>query len=552
VLFGSPYPAIPPDRRPLPLVVLEHAERFGDRPALIDSETGRRISYARLAQDVHRVSAGLARRGVRAGDVVGLWSANHPEFAVACNAAWMLGATVTMLGPLLTTEEAARQLRETRAKYLIAGSGLVGDVASASAGAGLRATFGFGEPAGATPFAALLREDGAPPGLSFDPAAQPAAILYSSGTTGLPKGVVVTHANLVAGLHQLEVAMPGEGATTLAALPLSHIAGLQAVLNLSLRTGGTVVTLPRSQPETFLDALQDHRVTRVFLAPPLVKLLATLPLVDHYDLSALQTVVSAAAPLTASAERACGERLGCLVAQAYGLTEASGPVMHNPLDPARARPGSVGVLVPGTACMVLDPETGDERGPDQAGELWVRGPQVMRGYLGEPEATAQALSADGWLRTGDLGYADADGYFYILDRLKDMIKYRGYQVSPAELERILLDHQAVAEAVVVPSPDDDAGEVPHAYVTLRRPVLPEDLLAYVAARVAPYKKVRRLEVVSQIPTLPSGKVLRRLLIDRERRRADHGIAADTGSPIRMEAEAGNGLGAETRSSSSSI
>jgi acyl-CoA synthetase (AMP-forming)/AMP-acid ligase II len=244
--------------------------------------------------------------------------------------------------------------------------------------------------------------------------------------------------------------------------------------------------------------------------------LAKQPAVDRYDLSRLRVIVSGGAPLGAEVANACRERLGCVVKQGYGLTETS-PVTHlGPADPTHIKIESVGQLVPNTEGKIVDPTSGADLESGKQGEVWIRGPQVMKGYLKRPNATAEMLDDDGWLRTGDLGYADADGNFTIVDRLKELIKYKGFQVAPAELEALLLSHPAVADVAVIPTRDEETGEVPKAFVVLQQEATPDELLAYVAERVAPYKKVRRLEFIDQIPKSAAGKILRRVLVERER------------------------------------
>jgi acyl-CoA synthetase (AMP-forming)/AMP-acid ligase II len=287
-------------------------------------------------------------------------------------------------------------------------------------------------------------------------------------------------------------------------------------MNYALAAGATVVTMPRFELEPFLHTMETHAVSYAFLAPPIVLTLAKQPVVDRYDLSRLRVIVSGGAPLGAEVVIACRERLGCVVKQGYGLTEAS-PVTHiNPADPDRIKAYTIGLLLPNTAGKVVDPESGADLGPDERGEVWVRGPQVMKGYLNRPDATAEMITPDGWLRTGDLGFVDTDGHFTIVDRLKELIKYKGYQVAPAELEAVLLSHPAVADAAVIPSPDDEAGEVPKAFVVTRGEISANELMAFVAGRVAPYKRIRRVAFIDQIPKSPSGKILRRVLVERER------------------------------------
>jgi acyl-CoA synthetase (AMP-forming)/AMP-acid ligase II len=240
------------------------------------------------------------------------------------------------------------------------------------------------------------------------------------------------------------------------------------------------------------------------------------PVVDNYDLSKLKTIFSGAAPLGAGLTRACMQRLDCDIRQGYGMTETS-PVTHStPLNSSQVKLGSVGVPAPNTECKVIDLETGAVLGPDKEGEICVRGPQIMKGYLNRPDATAATIDNEGWLHTGDIGYADDAGHFFIVDRAKELIKYKGFQVPPAELEALLLTHPCVADAAVVPYQDDEAGEVPKAFVVSKGDVSAEELINFVAERVAPHKKIRKLEFIDKIPKSPSGKILRRLLVQRER------------------------------------
>jgi acyl-CoA synthetase (AMP-forming)/AMP-acid ligase II len=226
-------------------------------------------------------------------------------------------------------------------------------------------------------------------------------------------------------------------------------------------------------------------------------------------------VNSGAAPLGADLVEQVSERIGAVVMQGYGLTETS-PVTHcNPIDPERVKPGTIGPPLPDTECRLVDPDSGEELGAGERGELWVRGPQVMRGYLNNPEATSATIDADGWLHTGDVAVFDEDGYFQIVDRLKELIKYKGFQVPPAELEALLIGHPAVADAAVIGVPDEEAGELPKAFVVAGEEVSDDELLSYVAERVSPQKRIRLIERVEEIPKSPSGKILRRVLAERE-------------------------------------
>jgi acyl-CoA synthetase (AMP-forming)/AMP-acid ligase II len=284
----------------------------------------------------------------------------------------------------------------------------------------------------------------------------------------------------------------------------------------ALWQGGTLVTMPRFDLEQFLTILQDHRVTAAAVVPPIMLALAKHPLVDRFDLSALRFLGSGAAPLDAELEEACAKRLGCLTAQGYGLTETSPVLTTQAAEEARIRHGSAGQLVPNTEAKVVDPGTGEALGRDQDGELCFRGPQVTRGYLHRPAETAQLLDREGWLHSGDVGHVDDDGYFYVVDRVKELIKYKGLQIAPAELEAVLVSHPAVADAAVVRISDEQAGEVPKAFVVATADLAAHEVMDYVAERVAPHKRVRHVEFIDQIPRSLSGKILRRVLMERDR------------------------------------
>jgi len=498
----------------VPALVLEHAARLGDKPALVDAASGRTLGYRQLAAGVERVAAGLAARGFARGDTLALYSPNLPEYALAAYGAMAAGGVVTGANPLLTTEELAGQLADAEARLLVTVPPFLDRALAAADKAGVQEVLVFGEAEGAASFRELVAHDHPPARVAVDPD-DLAALPYSSGTTGLPKGVELTHANLVTNVRQSQAALGfREDDVVVAVAPFFHAMGFNIVLPCSLAAGATAVTLPRFDLEGFLQAIQEHRATLTIVVPPVALALAGHPLVESYDLSSLRLLGVGAAPLGASVEQRCAERLGCVTGQGLGMTEAAALIAVGPLDAPRR--GSVGRLVPNTEARIVDPESGADLGPGRTGELWVRGPQVMRGYRDRPEATAQTVDADGWLHSGDLCYLDEDGYLYVVDRLKELIKYKGYQVAPAELEHLLLTHPAVADAAVVPRPDPEAGEVPVAHVALRGPATAEELLAYVAERVAPYKRVRAVRLTDSVPRSPAGKLLRRVLVEAER------------------------------------
>lgn len=518
-IFRGPFPEVSIPEVPLTTLVMRRAQELGSKPALIEGPTGRVVTYSQLADSISRVAASLAHRGFKKGDVVGIFSPNVPEYAMMFHGVASLGGINTTLNPLYTEHEVAQQLRDSGARFLVTSPEFVEKAHKAAEAANVEELFVFGEAGGATPFSSLLKWDGPAPTIEINPREDLVALPYSSGTTGFPKGVMLTHYNLVANIRQMEgLCYFTENDTLICVLPLFHIYGLVVILNMGLYAGATIVTMPRFDLEQFLKTISDYRVTLAHLVPPIVLALSKHPKVDEYDLSTLKTLFSGAAPLDASLTRACMERLSCDLRQGYGMTETS-PVTHSsPPDRAQVKFGSVGVCAPNTECKIIDLETGAELGPDQEGEICVRGPQVMKGYLNQPEATAQTIDPAGWLHTGDIGYADPDGHFYVIDRAKELIKYKGLQVAPAEIEAILLTHPAIADTAVIPCPDDEAGEVPKAYVVLRGDAKAEEIIDYVGARVAPHKKIRSVEFIDKIPKSASGKILRRVLVQAERER----------------------------------
>ena len=521
MIFRSPHADVAIPDVPYSGFILRHARERADQPVLIDGPSGRTLTIGQVAGGARRVAAGFARRGLAKGDVVAIYSPNLPEYALAFHGPVMAGGIVTTANPLYTSDELGFQLRDTDAKWLVTVPPFLDKAREAARGTSVREIFVFGEAPpemnGATPFAALLANDGDAPAVSIDPRNDLVALPYSSGTSGRPKGVMLTHRNLVAVTCQVEAqANIDENWRTLGILPFFHIYGQAVLMNFPLYLGGLCVTMPRFDLAEFLRLVQEYRLTHLYLVPPIVLALAKHPLVDQFDLSSVKLIGSGAAPLDENLQRACADRLKCLVTQGYGMTETSLACHTTPQDPARVRSGSVGLTLTNMESKVVDVATGAELGVGERGEICVRGPNIMRGYWNDPEATARTIDREGWLHTGDVGYADKDGYFYVVDRVKELIKYKGMQVAPAELEGLLLSHPAVADAAVIPSPDEEAGEVPKAFVVLRQSVPPEDLMDWIAARVAPHKKIRRLAVVDAIPKSASGKILRRVLVEQER------------------------------------
>ncbi|MFF8375254.1 AMP-binding protein [Streptomyces sp. NPDC015661] len=524
MVFHSAYEPVPTVSLPIHDAVLGRAAEFGDTPALIDGAGELTLTYGQVDAFHRRVAAGLAEAGVRKGDVLALHSPNTVLFPIAFYAATRAGAAVTTVHPLATPEEFAKQLRDSSARWIVTVSPLLASArAAAELAGGIEEIFVCDraeEGEGTRSLQDFLGSTGAVPAVDIDPGQDVAALPYSSGTTGVPKGVMLTHASIATNLAQLEPVIPmGPGDRILAVLPFFHIYGLTALMNAPLRSGATVVVLPRFDLDTFLGAIQTHRINGLYVAPPIVLALAKHPAVADYDLSSLEYVVSAAAPLDAALAEACSARLGLPpVSQAYGMTELSPGTHVVPLDAPAPPPGTVGRLLPSTEMRILSlDDPAKDAAPGEDGEIAIRGPQVMKGYLGRPDATAAMIDADGWVHTGDIGRVDDDGWLFVVDRVKELIKYKGFQVAPAELEALLLTHEGVADAAVIGVTDADGTEIPKAFV-VRQPTAPgltaEEVVAHVAARVSPYKKVRAVEFIDTVPRAASGKILRRELRDR--------------------------------------
>ena len=494
--------------------VLEGVATRQDAPVLIDGPSGRTMTGAEFAAAVRALAGGLTERGFGRGATVAIMAPNMPEFCTLFHAVAWAGGTVTTVNPTYTAQELNHQLMASAATLLVTVPQLLETAREGMLDTGVRAVVVIGEAGGAIPLSEI---PGPPLGaqVPVDLDRHIVVLPYSSGTTGLPKGVMLSHRNLVVNVDQiLPVARIEPGELTPAFLPLFHIYGLEILMNVHLAAGAGLVTMPRFDLEQFLTLTEKYRARRLWIVPPVAIALAKHPLVDRFDLSSVIQVNSAAAPLGAELGETVGKRLGCVATQAYGMTEMS-PASHV-TPPAAPKPGSVGVTLPGTECRIVDPVTRADLGIGEEGELWVRGPQVMKGYLNNPGATAACLDGEGWLRTGDIAMFDAEGYLFIRDRLKELIKVKGFQVAPAELEAVLLAHPEIADAAVVGVPDEEAGEVPVAFLVAagdRRLTL-DELDDWFEGQLAHYKRVRRVAYLDAIPKSASGKILRRLLRDR--------------------------------------
>ncbi len=525
MIFKSPHPDVTAPEVSVHEFVLRHCDRLNDKPAIVEAANGRSLSYGQLTRCVDQLAAGLAGRDFSKGDVLAIYCPNVPEYAVVFLATSKLGGVSTTANPLYTAGELAKQLKDSKARFLVTVPSFLEKARQAANGSGVEEIFVLREADGATPLSALMQTSAVAPHITIAPTEDLAVLPYSSGTTGMPKGVMLTHHHLVMnmcqclGMESFESAE--ESDIVLAVLPFFHIYGMVVVMLLTLAQGGTLITMSRFDMEEFLAAVQKYKITSAPLVPPIVLGLAKHPVVDNYDLSSLRIIMSGAAPLGEALAGEAAKRIGCKVAQGYGMTEAS-PVTH--LAPTREpgyKLGSLGMPVPNTEVMIVDTDSGKPVKQGESGEIWIRGPQIMKGYLGRPDATSESIDGQGWYHSGDIGYVDEDGYFFAVDRLKELIKYKGMQVAPAELEALLVTHPAIGDAAVIPVADEEAGELPKAYIVIRpgQNLDEQTVMDFVAGQVAPHKRIRQVEFIEQIPKSASGKILRRLLIDQERARS---------------------------------
>lgn len=497
----------------LPELVRQRARERPTKTAVVEAASGRSYTYGELDRLIGRFSAGLTSEGFRPGDTLVMFVPNVPEWPIAALGTMNAGGVVSGANSMSTSSELAYQLRDANARFVVTIPQFLPTVREAAVSVGGVTTILLGKAPEAVSFASLLTCPDDEPSIVLGPESL-AALPYSSGTSGLPKGVMLTHRNIVANVLQFTQASGWpDTAVSLAFLPMFHIYGLTVVLLSGLFAGMTLVTVPRFEPEAFLQALQEYRVTHLAVVPPVLQFLAVHPLVTSYDLSSLEVVGCGAAPLGNALEQRATERLECNVGQGYGMTELSGVIAIS--YPDRFRVGSSGQLLPDTEARVVDPDTGADLERGIPGEIWFRGPQAFKGYLNNPEMTGHTITADGWVRTGDVGYIDRDGYLFITDRLKELIKVKGFQVAPAELEALLYTHPLVADAAVIGRADERDGERPVAYVVPRSTLEPDELKQWIAERVSAYKQLADVILCEEIPKSLSGKILRRVLRTRD-------------------------------------
>src|SRR5580658_3343056 len=501
-------------------VVLESCRKNPGKTALVDTSCERRITFSEYGDLVESLARGLISAGLAPGEVVAIFLPNSWEFAVTYHAATLAGGIPTLLNPSYREREIRYQLENSGAAFLVSDAPLLENVNLSRLPSLRRVFVTRHQRAGYQEFANLLRPTSAKlPVPRQTPQETIAALPYSSGTTGLPKGVMLSHYNLVVNIYQVigpHAAPLTRDEIMLCFLPLYHIYGLTVALTLSLTLGSTLVLMPRFDVQKLLALLVEEGISMMPVVPPAINAMcqaveAGIFPKEHH----VRWIKSGAAPLAPELARRLTDLTGIPVNQGYGMTEAS-PVTHvgYVAPPEMNRPASVGQPLALTECKIVD-LAGNEVAPGEQGELAMRGPQIMLGYWKEPQATAAALR-DGWYFSGDIVRTDADGFYYVLDRSKEMIKYKGFPVAPAEVEALLLEHPAVRDCGVVARPDLDAGEIPCAFVVLRdgfasSDAMEKELCAFVADRLAHHKQPREIRFVDAVPRTASGKILRREL-----------------------------------------
>ncbi|KYQ93918.1 4-coumarate-CoA ligase [Tieghemostelium lacteum] len=525
IYFKSKYPdiVIPTDKSLSELILSSLKQQADNIPMLINGFTHREFNTHEIIDLIEKCASGFHQLGAMKGDIVAILLPNLPEYAVLFHGALLNGCIVSLVNPEYTVDEFVKTIGTVQPKFVVSTTTILERVGGSfqSFLPTIKHTVLIGdvEIPNTTSFQNLTRNEGKYPKVAINNMKDIAIIPFSSGTTGLFKGVSLTHHNVISNIYQVKVfesSLLYKKDSIVGTLPMFHIYGCMLFLGLYLIDPHTVVICPKFDAVKFLEVMEKYEINIAYIVPPIVLLFAKSPLIDKYNLSKLRILFSGAAPLSDTVEQAIKTRFNgnVIIKQGYGLTETS-PATH--ITPSGAlRSGSAGLLLPNQIAKIVSTETGKHLGPNERGELCIKGPNVMAGYFNNPKATNETIDSDLFLHTGDIAYVDDDGYYFIVDRVKELIKYKGFQVAPAELEGLLLSNELIQDVCVVGVPDGDNGEVPRAFVVLKPgnegKVTQQQINDWLNPKISNYKRLRGgIFFISAIPKSATGKLLRKNL-----------------------------------------